>query len=57
LGGFFLIYSFVKGKQDQDGINHDAHLYGALFGIVFILLLSPSSGLQFLEQLKTYRFF
>ena len=57
LGGFFLIYSFVKGKQDQDGINHDAHLYGALFGIAFILLLSPSSAGQFLEQLKTYRFF
>jgi membrane associated rhomboid family serine protease len=55
LGGFFLIYSYVKGKQDQDGINHDAHLYGALFGIAFILLLSPSSAGLFLDQLKSYR--
>jgi membrane associated rhomboid family serine protease len=55
LGGFFLIYSYVKGQQGQDNINHDAHLYGALFGIAFILILSPSSAGLFLEQLKSYR--
>lgn len=55
LGGFFLIYSYVKGKRGQDAINHDAHLYGAIFGIVCILLLSPSSAGMFLEQLKSYR--
>jgi len=55
LGGFFLIYSYVKGKQGQDNINHDAHLYGAIFGIVCILLLSPGSAIMFLEQLKSYR--
>lgn len=55
LGCFFLIYSYVKGKRGQDAINHDAHLYGAIFGIVCILLLSPSSAGMFLEQLKSYR--
>ncbi len=55
LGGFFLIYSFVKGRQGQDNINHDAHLYGAIFGIVCILLLSPGSAAQFLEQIQSYR--
>ncbi|WP_026952824.1 rhomboid family intramembrane serine protease [Algoriphagus mannitolivorans] len=57
LGGLFLIYSYVKGKQDSDGINHDAHLYGAIFGIVFILILSPSSALQFISQLKDFKLF
>lgn len=57
LGGLFLIYSYVKGKQDSDGINHDAHLYGAIFGIVFILILSPSSALQFISQLKEFKLF
>ena len=55
LGGFFLIYSYVKGQQGQDNINHDAHLYGAIFGIVCILLLSPSSAGMFLEQILSYR--
>jgi membrane associated rhomboid family serine protease len=55
LGGFFLIYSYVKGQQGQDNINHDAHLYGAIFGIVCILLLSPGSAGMFLEQIRSYR--
>ncbi|NVK49521.1 MAG: rhomboid family intramembrane serine protease, partial [Cyclobacteriaceae bacterium] len=57
LGALFLIYSYTKGKQEADGINHDAHLYGALFGIIFILILSPSSALDFIEQIKSYRIF
>jgi len=55
LGGFFLIYSYVKGQQGQDNINHDAHLYGAIFGILCILLLSPSSAGMFLDQILSYR--
>ena len=55
LGGLFLIYSYVKGKNGEDAINHDAHLYGAIFGIVFILVISPESAFQFFEQLKSYR--
>ena len=41
LGGLFLIYSYVKGKQDNDGINHDAHLAGAVAGLVFVALTEP----------------
>ncbi|WP_143962375.1 rhomboid family intramembrane serine protease [Litoribacter populi] len=55
LGVLFLIYSVVKGMQDKDGINHDAHLYGALFGIIFILILNPQSAVSFFEQIKNYR--
>lgn len=57
LGALFLIYSYTKGKQDNDGINHDAHLYGALFGIIFILVISPESAIQFFDQIKSYRLF
>lgn len=57
LGVLFLIYSYVKGKQDSDNINHDAHLYGAIFGIAFILILSPSSAGMFVEQIKGFRLF
>jgi membrane associated rhomboid family serine protease len=57
LGVLFLIYSYVKGQKGEDNINHDAHLYGAIFGIVFILILSPSSAGMFLEQIKGFRLF
>ncbi|RIW16978.1 rhomboid family intramembrane serine protease [Algoriphagus lacus] len=57
LGVLFLIYSYVKGKEGQDNINHDAHLYGAIFGIIFILILSPSSAGMFVEQIKDFRLF
>src|SRR5690606_22003938 len=55
LGLLFLGYSIYQGKQEEGTINHDAHLYGALFGILFILLLSPASGYYFIEQIKDYR--
>ena len=57
LGLLFLFYSIYQGKQQEGTINHDAHLYGALFGVVFILLLSPSSGYYFVEQIMNYRSF
>lgn len=55
LGLLFLIYTMVQAKKGNDGINHDAHLYGALFGIAFILIISPQSGIHFLEQIKSFR--
>lgn len=57
LGVLFLIYSIVQSKKGGDGINHDAHLYGALFGIVFILIVSPQSALNFIDQIKSFRLF
>jgi membrane associated rhomboid family serine protease len=55
LGGLFLIYSYFKGKNQDDAINHDAHLFGAIFGIIFILIISPSSAITFFDQIKNYR--
>lgn len=57
LGILFLIYSYYQGKKGQDNINHDAHLYGAIFGIVSILIISPNSGLRFVEQIKNFSLF
>jgi len=55
LGALFLIYSYSKGKKDDDAINHDAHLYGAILGIVFILIVSPGSAITFIDEISTYR--
>lgn len=55
LGALFLIYSYTKGKNGDDAINHDAHLYGALVGIVFILIISPGSAITFIDEIVSYR--
>ncbi|WP_194777198.1 rhomboid family intramembrane serine protease [Pararhodonellum marinum] len=55
LGVLFIIYSVVMARKDMDAINHDAHLYGALFGIIFILILTPESAVDFIRQISNYR--
>jgi membrane associated rhomboid family serine protease len=57
LGGLYLMYSYYQGKRAADNINHDAHLYGALFGLVFCVLMYPASVQNFIDQLKNWRLF
>lgn len=40
-GPLYLLYCIYAAKQSNDNVNHDAHLWGALFGIVFPLALHP----------------
>jgi len=55
LGVMFLIYSAVQARKDSDGINHDAHFYGAVFGIAVILIIFPQSGVNFIQEIISYR--
>ena len=52
----FIVYCVYMGKQNRDNINHDAHLWGALFGMIFTLglisVLQPSLFGQVLNELK-----
>ena len=54
LGAIYLIYTYYSGKKSSDNINHDAHLYGSLFGIVFTILLRPSVLIEFIERIKNF---
>lgn len=48
----YLFYTIYQSrKMGNDGINHDAHLAGALFGALFTFLMIPGSFLRFWEQL------
>ncbi|MDB5153384.1 MAG: rhomboid family intrarane serine protease [Mucilaginibacter sp.] len=40
-GVLYLIYCSYGSKRGQDNINHDAHLFGALSGIMITVLLVP----------------
>ncbi|MEM9832868.1 MAG: rhomboid family intramembrane serine protease [Bacteroidota bacterium] len=57
LGIFFLIYSYQRSKQTRDRINHDAHLWGALFGAAFTILLNPAVVPRFFEEIVNFRLF
>ncbi len=50
-GVAYLAYSFYQSKYATDNINHDAHFVGAIFGIVFPLVLRPEIFTLFLKQL------
>jgi membrane associated rhomboid family serine protease len=39
----YLIYSWYAGRRAGDRINHDAHLDGALAGLLFVALTNPSA--------------
>lgn len=57
LGAMYLIYTYFSGKRSSDNINHDAHLYGSLFGIVFTILLRPVVVIDFIERIKNFNLY
>ncbi|WP_262895396.1 rhomboid family intramembrane serine protease [Penaeicola halotolerans] len=54
LGVMFLAYSYYKSKNGNDMINHDAHIFGALYGVLFMFIIKPDSLFSFIEELKAW---
>lgn len=53
-GVLYLVYSYYMGRRRGDNINHDAHFYGALYGVLLTLALVPAAGSIFLEGVRNY---
>jgi len=49
-GAFYLIYSAVMARRAKDNIGHNAHFWGAVFGIVFTVALKPNLAISFYKQ-------
>ena len=55
-GVLYLLYCQYMAKNATDHINHNAHFYGALFGLLYPILLLPPLLSDFVEQL-IHKFF
>ena len=51
-GGAYLAYTFWESRRERGIINHDAHLAGALAGILLTIAMDPSSILVFLTAVN-----
>jgi membrane associated rhomboid family serine protease len=50
-GVLYLVYEVYMSKRAKDNIGHDAHLWGAVYGIIYTIALRPSLVIAFLEKL------
>lgn len=52
-GVLYLIYTQRMAGQNRDNINHDAHFFGAIAGIVGLVLINPSVVSIFIDQISS----
>src|SRR5690606_23836602 len=53
LGILYLIYSYYEAKKSRDNVNHSAHFYGAVVGVVLGLILVPEAASGFMNEILT----
>lgn len=53
-GFLYLAYSYYMGRRRGDNINHDAHFYGALYGVLVIMAIIPGVVPAFAQQVGAY---
>ena len=53
----YLMYSYYQAKNSSDNIGHEAHFYGALFGVVFTIIIFPGVLMGFFEKIKHWSIF
>ena len=52
----YVAYSIWMDKRGGDNINHSAHISGAIYGVLFMLLMEPRIGAYFLQRLMSPSF-
>jgi len=50
-GVIYLAYSAVMAHRAKDNIGHNAHFWGAVFGIIFTIALKPILAISFWKQI------
>ena len=47
----YLIFTAYMARRGQGRVNHDAHFWGSVFGFLWMIVIDPSHGQYFLNQL------
>ena len=47
----YIGWSIWMDRRGRDNVNHSAHLFGAAYGVLFMLVTQPGLGRHFLMQL------
>jgi len=50
-GVLYLAYEFWMSRRAKDNIGHDAHLWGAIYGLIFTIAMKPLIFSNFIQQL------
>ncbi len=51
----YIGYCMYMSKRGADNINHSAHMWGAIYGFAYTLLLKPSLLIEFFDKLIYFR--
>jgi membrane associated rhomboid family serine protease len=51
----YTAYSIWMSKKGYDNVNHNAHLYGGLFGVVFMIVTYPGALSGFITQILNWQ--
>jgi membrane associated rhomboid family serine protease len=51
MGALFFVVENYSAKKNNTNIGHDAHITGALFGVLFVILIYPGSVQNFFTQI------
>ncbi len=54
MGFIYLLSETIMNKKGNTGIGHDAHLAGAIFGVVFLIILDGEVLIRFTEELGAW---
>lgn len=50
-GPLYLLFEFYMDKRGGTGIAHDAHIGGAIFGIIYTLIINIDKGKEFIHAI------
>jgi membrane associated rhomboid family serine protease len=50
-GIVYLLYSWYMDRRAADHVAHDAHFWGAVFGVVFTIILRPAFAVEFIGKI------
>jgi membrane associated rhomboid family serine protease len=53
-GVIYLAYEYWAGKKQFDNVGHDAHLMGAVYGVLFSIMIKPSLVTELVSQVSGY---